>query len=70
MNALKKRHASLSNPVKSLELLRMSIQSYFDREVDQVVRKFVTQFFSPAIKNLKENLGDDVVSDDQVEKPQ
>lgn len=48
----------------------MSIQSYFDREVDQVVRKFVAQFFSPAIKNLKDNLGDDIVSDDQVGKPQ
>lgn len=66
MNALKKRQASLSDPIKSLDLLRMSLQSYFDREIDQVVRKFVAQFFSPAIKNLKDSLGDDIVSDDKV----
>jgi snurportin-1 len=43
---------------KSLELLRMNIQAIFDREVDQVIRRFVQSFFEPAIKNIKENLGD------------
>lgn len=68
MNSLKKRHSGYSDPIKSLELLRSCVQSYFDKEIDVVIRKFVEKFFNPAIKNIKDSLGDDtVVGDEQIQ---
>ncbi|XP_040158357.1 uncharacterized protein LOC120897484 isoform X2 [Anopheles arabiensis] len=50
--------------IKSLELLRANVQCYFDKEVDAVVKKFHQTYFVPAIRNIKENLGDGAISDE------
>ncbi|EAT48217.1 AAEL000721-PA [Aedes aegypti] len=50
--------------LKSLELLRANIQYLFDKEIEVVVKKFSSLFFIPAIKNIKENLGESAISDD------
>ncbi|XP_035916874.1 deoxynucleotidyltransferase terminal-interacting protein 1 isoform X1 [Anopheles stephensi] len=50
--------------IKSLELLRANIQCYFDKEVDTIVKKFHQTYFVPAIRNIKENLGDGAISDE------
>ncbi|XP_053665358.1 deoxynucleotidyltransferase terminal-interacting protein 1 [Anopheles marshallii] len=50
--------------IKSLELLRANIQCYFDKEVDAIVKKFHQTYFVPAIRNIKENLGDGAISDE------
>ncbi|XP_058066176.1 suppressor of activated egl-4 protein 2 [Anopheles bellator] len=50
--------------IKSLELLRSVLQYQFDREVDTIVRKFQTTYFVPAIRNIRENLGDGAISEE------
>uniref|UniRef100_A0A182RJP4 DNTTIP1_dimer domain-containing protein n=1 Tax=Anopheles funestus TaxID=62324 RepID=A0A182RJP4_ANOFN len=50
--------------IKSLELLRANIQCYFDKEVDTIVKKFHQTYFVPAIRNIKENLGEGAISDE------
>ncbi|XP_041770209.1 uncharacterized protein LOC121592640 [Anopheles merus] len=50
--------------IKSLELLRANVQCYFDKEVDAIVKKFHQTYFVPAIRNIKENLGDGAISDE------
>ncbi|XP_019548673.2 deoxynucleotidyltransferase terminal-interacting protein 1 [Aedes albopictus] len=50
--------------LKSLELLRANIQYLFDKEIEVVVKKFSSLFFIPAIKNIKENLGESAISEE------
>uniref|UniRef100_A0A182PMG9 DNTTIP1_dimer domain-containing protein n=1 Tax=Anopheles epiroticus TaxID=199890 RepID=A0A182PMG9_9DIPT len=50
--------------IKSLELLRANIQCCFDKEVDTIVKKFHQTYFVPAIRNIKENLGEGAISDE------
>ncbi|XP_062549766.1 deoxynucleotidyltransferase terminal-interacting protein 1 [Armigeres subalbatus] len=50
--------------MKSLELLRANIQYLFDKEIEVVVKKFSSLFFIPAIKNIKENLGESAISEE------
>lgn len=50
--------------LKSLELLRANIQYLFDKEIDVVIKKFSSLFFIPAIKNIKENLGESAISEE------
>jgi snurportin-1 len=64
--ALQHHKSANEASTKSLELLRMNIQTIFDKEIDVVIKKFVQLFFVPAIKNIKENLGENSISDEQV----
>ncbi|XP_065079758.1 deoxynucleotidyltransferase terminal-interacting protein 1 [Ochlerotatus camptorhynchus] len=50
--------------LKSLELLRANIQYLFDKEIEVVIKKFSSLFFIPAIKNIKENLGESAISEE------
>ncbi|XP_061712081.1 mucin-5AC isoform X2 [Cydia pomonella] len=51
---------------KSLDMLRQTIQSAVTREIDQVIKKYLEKFFVPAVNNIRLNLGDESVSEDQV----
>ncbi|CAK1552183.1 unnamed protein product [Leptosia nina] len=51
---------------KSLDMLRQTIQSSVTREIDQVIKKYLEKFFVPAVNNIRLNLGDESVSEDQV----
>lgn len=50
----------------SLELLRLNLQSSFDEEVAGIVNKYKEKFFLKAVENLKGNLGDQEVSENDV----
>lgn len=66
LNLLKKRQrSSLKNGFDSLEVLRMSIQSYFNKQVEALMTDFMEKFFQPAIENIKENT-DERIDDKQV----
>ncbi|XP_063701780.1 uncharacterized protein LOC134831880 [Culicoides brevitarsis] len=68
----KKRFVSPQNQITicessgedAMELLRSCVQCAFDKEVDFLVKKFVQLYFVPAMKNLKENLGENAISDE------
>ncbi|XP_055603810.1 deoxynucleotidyltransferase terminal-interacting protein 1 [Uranotaenia lowii] len=74
LEALKRRYSGRSYAsqsssdaaLKSLELLRANIQYLFDKEMDVVMKKFGSMFFLPAIKNIKENLGEAAVSEEML----
>ncbi|KAL7052515.1 hypothetical protein ACKWTF_004883 [Chironomus riparius] len=68
LNLMKKRHkSSLKNGFDSLEILRLSIQSYFNKQVDVIMKDFVDKFFQPAIENIKENT-DEKIEEQQIKK--
>lgn len=50
----------------SLELLRMNLQSSFDKEVAMIVQGYKEKYFSKAFRNLKENLGAHAVTENDV----
>lgn len=50
--------------MRALELLRINIQSAFDKEIDVIVKKFTELYFETAFKNIKENLGEHGISED------
>ncbi|XP_055531910.1 deoxynucleotidyltransferase terminal-interacting protein 1 [Wyeomyia smithii] len=50
--------------LKSLELLRANLQYLFDKEIDVIIKKFSSLFFIPAVKNIKENLGENAISEE------
>ncbi|XP_075969365.1 uncharacterized protein LOC142972281 [Anticarsia gemmatalis] len=51
---------------KSLDMLRQTIQSAVTREIDLVIKKYLEKFFVPAVNNIRLNLGDESVNEDQV----
>lgn len=51
---------------KSLDMLRQTVQSAVTREIDQVIKKYLEKFFVPAVNNIRLNLGEESVSEDQV----
>lgn len=54
--------------MRALELLRINIQSAFDKEIDVIVKKFTELYFDTAFKNIKENLGEHGVSEDVLQR--
>ncbi|XP_067647292.1 uncharacterized protein [Eurosta solidaginis] len=54
--------------MRSLELLRISIQQSFDHEVDSIIKQYMESYFKPAFQNIKENLGQNVVSEEILQK--
>ncbi|XP_055911904.1 deoxynucleotidyltransferase terminal-interacting protein 1 [Eupeodes corollae] len=62
------RKSSSDAAMRSLELLRITIQIAFDKEVDAIAKKFIDMYFKPAFKNIKENLGDHAVTEEMGQK--
>lgn len=67
--ALKERYSgSLSQQhqnnaaIRSIELMRGCVQDMFNEELDAIVRRYVDNYFKPALKNISDNLGEDVIS--------
>ncbi|XP_037045884.1 deoxynucleotidyltransferase terminal-interacting protein 1 [Bradysia coprophila] len=54
--------------IRSMEMMRINIQDEFDREINAIVKKYIDTFFKPALKNVKENLGENSVSVDCLQK--
>ncbi|GAB0088456.1 hypothetical protein DMENIID0001_028840 [Sergentomyia squamirostris] len=52
----------------ALELLRLNIQETFSKEVLGIVSKFREKYFLPAMKNIKENLGEQSITEEQIHR--
>lgn len=59
-------HGSEKGVTGSLELLRLNLQKSFDQEVAVIVTSYKDKFFSKAFANLKNNLGDHAVTENDV----
>ncbi|XP_037935294.1 deoxynucleotidyltransferase terminal-interacting protein 1 isoform X2 [Teleopsis dalmanni] len=60
--------SNAESAVRSLELLRISVQNAFDKEIDGIVKRFIENYFKPACNNIKSNMGQNSLSDDVLQK--
>ncbi|GBN76024.1 Deoxynucleotidyltransferase terminal-interacting protein 1 [Araneus ventricosus] len=53
----------ITGTAKSLEILRQNMQSFINKEIDDIIQKYIEKFFKPGIENIKVNNGENSVSD-------
>ncbi|KAJ8941818.1 hypothetical protein NQ318_006795 [Aromia moschata] len=63
-----RRAYSITSPTKSLDLLRKNLQNAINKDIDNVLKKYVEKFFQPAVNNIKNNLGKDSVGEDHIKE--
>ncbi|GFY63567.1 deoxynucleotidyltransferase terminal-interacting protein 1 [Trichonephila inaurata madagascariensis] len=56
----------ISGTAKSLEILRQNMQSFINKEIDDIIQKYIETFFKPGIENIKVNNGENSVSDQHI----
>lgn len=61
------RMGFVSSTQKSLDILRQNLQKSINKDIDEVVRKYLDRFFKPGIENLRRNNGENSVSDEHVQ---
>ncbi|XP_066245269.1 deoxynucleotidyltransferase terminal-interacting protein 1 [Euwallacea similis] len=61
-----KRTFGITNVSKSLELLRMNLQTAINKDIDNIIKKYLDKFFQPALINIKNNLGQDSVTEQNI----
>ncbi|KAL3268181.1 hypothetical protein HHI36_007307 [Cryptolaemus montrouzieri] len=59
---------SITNPTKSLDLLRKNLQTAINKDIENVITKYLEKFFQPAIMNIKNNLGKDCVNEEHIKE--
>ncbi|XP_068142739.1 alpha-protein kinase 1 [Drosophila tropicalis] len=59
---------SAESAMRALELLRISVQQSFDAEVNQIIKRYMNNYFRPAFGNIKENLGQHTVNEETLRK--
>ncbi|XP_018335628.1 deoxynucleotidyltransferase terminal-interacting protein 1 [Agrilus planipennis] len=60
------RTGCIKSSAKSLDILRRNLQKAINKDIDNVIKKYLDKFFQPAISNIKMNLGNDSVDDELV----
>lgn len=59
---------SAESAMRALELLRISVQQSFDAEVNEIIQRYINNYFKPAFANIKENLGQHSVNEETLQK--
>ncbi|XP_034480227.1 transcription activator MSS11 [Drosophila innubila] len=59
---------SAESAMRALELLRISVQQSFDAEVNDIIKRYMNNYFKPAFGNIKENLGQHAVNEETLQK--
>ncbi|XP_002029201.2 uncharacterized protein LOC6604287 [Drosophila persimilis] len=59
---------SAESAMRALELLRISVQQSFDSEVNEIIKRYMNNYFKPAFGNIKENLGQQSVNEETLQK--
>lgn len=62
----KLRGRYMTSASKSLDLLRLNVQTVINKEIDAVLKKYLDKFFQPAIENIRNNLGENSVTEENV----
>uniref|UniRef100_A0A1B6CN46 Uncharacterized protein n=1 Tax=Clastoptera arizonana TaxID=38151 RepID=A0A1B6CN46_9HEMI len=60
------RNRTITNAVKSLDILRQNLQTSINKEIDAVIKKYLETFFRPAVENVRNNLGPGSVSEEHI----
>ncbi|CAH0556168.1 unnamed protein product [Brassicogethes aeneus] len=57
-----------SSSAKSLDLLRKNLQNAINKDIDNIIKKYLETFFQPAIHNIRNNLGKDSVGEEHIKQ--
>ncbi|KAH1011028.1 hypothetical protein HUJ04_000470 [Dendroctonus ponderosae] len=57
---------SVTSATKSLDLLRKNVQMAINKDIDNIIKKYLDKFFQPAVVNIKVNLGSDSVTEENI----
>ncbi|KAK7088061.1 uncharacterized protein [Littorina saxatilis] len=57
---------SITSAAKSLDLLRVNIQKNINKELHEIIQKYVDKFFRPAADNIRLNNGTNSVSEEHI----
>ena len=57
----------ITSSAKSLNILRQALQFSINKEINEVIQKYLDKFFRPAIENIRTNNGANSVSDQHVQ---
>ncbi|XP_030746943.1 deoxynucleotidyltransferase terminal-interacting protein 1 isoform X2 [Sitophilus oryzae] len=61
-----RKQYSVTSTAKSLDLLRKNLQAAINKDIDNIIKKYIDKFFQPAIINIRNNLGHDSVNDNHM----
>ncbi|CAG9760803.1 unnamed protein product [Ceutorhynchus assimilis] len=65
-NQRKPSIGSIMSASKSLDLLRRNLQTAINKDIEYVIKKYLDKFFQPALVNIRNNLGPESVTDENV----
>lgn len=56
----------ITGTAKSLDILRQNMQKFINKEIDEIIQKYMDKFFKPGIENIKINNGETSVTDQHI----
>ncbi|KAH3891582.1 hypothetical protein DPMN_015686 [Dreissena polymorpha] len=62
----KAKRGCITNPAKSLDIIRENLQKSINKEIDAVIQTYMDKFFKLGIKNIRLNNGEASVTDDHI----
>ncbi|VUZ53200.1 unnamed protein product [Hymenolepis diminuta] len=62
-----KRSGIITDPTWTLKLLQRFLQPLINREIDAIIKKYSKDFLSTAIENIRYNLGESAVSENELQ---
>nr|XP_018907071.1 PREDICTED: uncharacterized protein LOC109037039 isoform X3 [Bemisia tabaci] len=66
MKAQKIRSRYIMSASKSLDILRQNLQSALNDDIDNVIKSYLQKYFAPAVTNIRLNMGDASVKEEQI----
>ncbi|XP_054168020.1 deoxynucleotidyltransferase terminal-interacting protein 1-like [Oppia nitens] len=63
----RQRMGGTSSTHKSLNILRQALQQSINKEINEVIQKYLDRFFRPAIDNIRNNNGPNSVSEQHIQ---
>ncbi|XP_074595980.1 deoxynucleotidyltransferase terminal-interacting protein 1 [Brevipalpus obovatus] len=61
------RIGTITSTAKSLNILRQTLQNSINKDIQNVIQKYIDTFFRPSIANLKKNFGNNSVSEQHLQ---
>ena len=63
----RQRMGGITSTAKSLNILRQTLQHSINKEINEVIQRYLDRFFRPAIENIRNNNGVNSVSEQHIQ---
>lgn len=63
----RQRMGGITSSAKSLNILRQTLQHSINKEINEVIQKYLDRFFRPAVDNIRNNNGPNSVSEQHIQ---